>query len=77
MSTRGGAHKALPHSACRDCPPGTKGCLLDITREASVEEFFSTIGEFDHLAVTAGESLKLGEYATIGDALLGDPALHD
>jgi hypothetical protein len=36
------------------------------------------IGEFDHLAVTAGESLKLWEFATIGrDAFLGDPALHD
>jgi hypothetical protein len=59
-------------------PPGTKGCVLDITREASVEEFFSTIGEFDHLAVTAGESLKLGEFATIARyAFLADPELHD
>jgi NAD(P)-dependent dehydrogenase (short-subunit alcohol dehydrogenase family) len=39
--------------------------VLDITREASVEAFFTKIGEFDHLAITAGESLNLGEFATI------------
>jgi NAD(P)-dependent dehydrogenase (short-subunit alcohol dehydrogenase family) len=39
--------------------------VLDITREASVEAFFTKIREFDHLAITAGESLNLGEFATI------------
>jgi NAD(P)-dependent dehydrogenase (short-subunit alcohol dehydrogenase family) len=46
-------------------PAGVEGHVLDITREASVEAFFSKIGEFDHLAVTAGESLNLGVFATI------------
>jgi len=57
--------KAKVDKAVAQLPPGTRGYPLDITREASVEEFFSTIGEFDHLAVTAGESLNLGEFATI------------
>jgi NAD(P)-dependent dehydrogenase (short-subunit alcohol dehydrogenase family) len=30
-----------------------------------VADFFSTIGEFDHLAVTAGELLDLGEFAAV------------
>ncbi|MBV8414225.1 MAG: hypothetical protein JO251_03340 [Verrucomicrobia bacterium] len=28
-------------------------------------DFFLTVGEFDHLAVTAGESLDLGEFAAL------------
>jgi len=28
-----------------------------------VRDFFSTVGEFDHLTVTAGESLDLGDFA--------------
>ena len=70
--------RAKVDKAVAQLPPGTEGRVLDITREASVEEFFLTIGEFDHLAVTAGESLKLWEFATIDrDAFLRDPALHD
>jgi NAD(P)-dependent dehydrogenase (short-subunit alcohol dehydrogenase family) len=57
--------KAKVDKAVAALPPGALGYVLDITREASVEEFFTTIGEFDHLAVTAGESLSLGEFATI------------
>ena len=30
-----------------------------------MREFFSAIGEFDHLVVTAGESLDLGEFAVL------------
>ena len=30
-----------------------------------MRDFFSTIGEFDHLTVTAGESLHLGEFAAL------------
>ena len=61
--------QAKVDKAVAQLPSGTRGYLLDITREASVQDFFSTIGEFDHLAVTAGESLNLGEFATIGNDL--------
>ena len=57
--------QAKVDQAVAQLPAGTKGHVLDITREASVEAFFSKIGEFDHLAVTAGESLNLGEFARI------------
>src|ERR1700676_2769296 len=57
--------KTKVDQAVAQLPAGVEGHVLDITREASVEAFFSKIGEFDHLAVTAGESLNLGEFATI------------
>ncbi len=44
-------------------PDGTEDHVLDITQESAVTDFFSTIGEFDHLAVTAGKSSDLGEFA--------------
>jgi NAD(P)-dependent dehydrogenase (short-subunit alcohol dehydrogenase family) len=51
--------------ALAELPAGGEGHLLDITQESAVADFFSTIGEFDHLAVTAGESLDLGEFAAV------------
>jgi len=50
--------------ALAELPTGAEGHVLDVTQESAVTDFFSTIGEFDHLAVTAGESLDLGEFAT-------------
>ena len=49
--------KAKVDKAVAQLPPGVEGHVLDITREGSVEAFFAKIGEFDHLAVTAVESL--------------------
>ena len=57
--------KAKVDEAVAQLPAGVEGHVLDITREGSVEAFFTKIGEFDHLAITAGESLNLGEFATI------------
>src|SRR5262249_33066638 len=51
--------------ALAELPAGTEGHLLDITQESAVADFFSTIDEFDHLAVTAGESLDLSEFARV------------
>src|SRR3984893_7379334 len=51
--------------ALAELPAGAEGHVLDITQESAVTDFFSSIGEFDHLAVTAGESLDLGEFAAI------------
>jgi NAD(P)-dependent dehydrogenase (short-subunit alcohol dehydrogenase family) len=51
--------------ALAELPAGAEGHVLDVTRESAVTNFFSTIGEFNHLAVKAGESLDLGEFATV------------
>jgi NAD(P)-dependent dehydrogenase (short-subunit alcohol dehydrogenase family) len=67
--------------AVAQLPAGTEGHVLDINREPSVEAFFSKVGEFDHLAITAGESLNLGEFATStsrkgGDSLRPGSGVH-
>jgi NAD(P)-dependent dehydrogenase (short-subunit alcohol dehydrogenase family) len=40
-------------------PPGIEGRALDLTDAPAVKAFFDSIGAFDHLVYTAGESLKL------------------
>lgn len=42
---------------------GAEGHVADIRDEAAVAALFERIGGFDHLAFTAGESLKLGPIA--------------
>ena len=59
------SRKANVDRALNELPAGAEGHVLDITQESAVADFFSTVGEFDHLAFTAGESLDLGEFATI------------
>ena len=59
-SKKGNVERALA-----ELPANAEGHVLDITQESAVRDFFSTIGEFDHLAYTAGESLDLGEFATL------------
>ena len=59
-SKKGNVERALA-----ELPANAEGHVLDITQESAVMDFFSTIGEFDHLAYTAGESLDLGEFATL------------
>src|SRR5258708_24032438 len=51
--------------ALAELPAGAEGHVLDITEESAVTDFFSTIGEFDHLAVTAGEFFGLCEVAGV------------
>ncbi|HSI39138.1 MAG TPA: SDR family oxidoreductase [Xanthobacteraceae bacterium] len=46
-------------------PAGAEGFVLDVQDEAAVEALFERIGSFDHLAYTAGESLKLGPVADL------------
>jgi NAD(P)-dependent dehydrogenase (short-subunit alcohol dehydrogenase family) len=45
--------------------PVAEGHVLDVTQESAVMDFFSTIGEFDHLVFTAGEALDLGAFADV------------
>ncbi|MEK5643282.1 short-chain dehydrogenase [Paenibacillus rhizosphaerae] len=40
-------------------PEGTQGYAVDITNEEQVRQFFSEIGEFDHLVFTAGDPLMV------------------
>jgi NAD(P)-dependent dehydrogenase (short-subunit alcohol dehydrogenase family) len=51
--------------ALTELPTGAEGHVLDITQESAVREFFSAVGAFDHLVVTAGESLDLGEFTVL------------
>ena len=57
--------KANVDRALADLPVGAEGHLLDVTQESAVMDFFSTIGEFDHLVFTAGEVLDLGAFADV------------
>jgi NAD(P)-dependent dehydrogenase (short-subunit alcohol dehydrogenase family) len=58
------SRKANVDRALNELPPGMEGHVLDVTQESAVADFFSTVGEFDHLVFTAGETLDLGEFAS-------------
>lgn len=45
-----------------------EGVRLDVTDESAIEAFFGQIGEFDHLAYTAGEALLLKPLAELTSA---------
>jgi NAD(P)-dependent dehydrogenase (short-subunit alcohol dehydrogenase family) len=45
--------------------PGSEGYTCNLTDEEQVKELFKRIGEFDHLAFTAGEALQLMELSTV------------
>ncbi len=47
--------------ALANLPAGSKGYAANLADEQQVEELFKTIGEFDHLVFTAGETLQLAE----------------
>lgn len=42
-----------------------EGRVTDLSDEARIRELFATIGAFDHLVYTAGESLRLAELPTL------------
>ena len=46
-------------AALGELSAGTTGHALDVLDIAAVRAFFDNVGEFDHLAYTAGESLRL------------------
>jgi len=46
-------------------PSASKGIVVDLTDEQQIKTFFKQTGEFDHLVFTAGESLQLGELASL------------
>jgi len=51
--------------ALAELPAGTAGHAVDLTDEQAVASLFADLGEFDHLVYTAGDSLNLGELATL------------
>jgi NAD(P)-dependent dehydrogenase (short-subunit alcohol dehydrogenase family) len=59
------SRKANVDRALNELPPGAEGHVLDVTQESAVADFFSTVGEFDHLVFTAGETLDIGEFAML------------
>jgi NAD(P)-dependent dehydrogenase (short-subunit alcohol dehydrogenase family) len=41
----------------------TEGHTLDLSDEFAIQSFFQKVGDFDHLVITAGDSLKLDDLA--------------
>lgn len=56
--------RAKVDAAVRRLPEGAEGHVLDVTDETAVRDFFATVGAFDHLVYTAGESPAFGALAT-------------
>jgi NAD(P)-dependent dehydrogenase (short-subunit alcohol dehydrogenase family) len=46
-------------------PARTEGFVVDVSREDDIARFFATVGPFDHLVFTAGESLTLSPLSTM------------
>ena len=46
-------------------PGGTEGYALDLSNEEYVHDFFTQLGEFDHIVFTAGEAVQTGELSKI------------
>src|SRR3984893_17102985 len=53
------SRKARVDEALRTLPDTAEGHAVDLTDEAAVRGLFATLGAFDHLVFTAGESLIL------------------
>src|ERR1700732_1421402 len=54
------SRKARIDDALAKLPAGTEGVVLDLADEAAVQALFASLGGFDHLVFTAGETLQLG-----------------
>jgi len=54
------SRKARVDDALTMLPAGTEGLVLDLADEAAVQALFASLGGFDHLVFTAGETLQLG-----------------
>ena len=52
--------------ALKSLPAGAEGRVADLASEPAMQNLFATIGSFDHLVFTAGESLELGPLAQTG-----------
>src|SRR6202045_4659787 len=57
------SRKATVDRALATLPAGAEGHVLDLADEAAVQALFTTLGSFDHMVFTAGETLQLGTMA--------------
>jgi NAD(P)-dependent dehydrogenase (short-subunit alcohol dehydrogenase family) len=57
------SRKARVDQTLTTLPAGTEGHALDLADEAAVQALFTTLGSFDHMVFTAGETLQLGTLA--------------
>jgi NAD(P)-dependent dehydrogenase (short-subunit alcohol dehydrogenase family) len=53
------ARQSSVRRALAELPSTANGRVLDVTDELAVESFFADLGDFDHLAYSAGETLVL------------------
>jgi NAD(P)-dependent dehydrogenase (short-subunit alcohol dehydrogenase family) len=51
--------------AVRSLPAGAEGFVVDLTSEDRVQEFFDTVGVYDHLVVTAADKLQFSALSTL------------
>jgi NAD(P)-dependent dehydrogenase (short-subunit alcohol dehydrogenase family) len=58
------SNKQRVDQAVAELPEGAEGYAVDLTNEGQVRGFFDSVGSFDHLIFTAGESLQLGDLAS-------------
>jgi NAD(P)-dependent dehydrogenase (short-subunit alcohol dehydrogenase family) len=54
------SRKARVDEALATLPADAEGHALDLADETAVQALFATLGDFDHLVFTAGETLQLG-----------------
>jgi NAD(P)-dependent dehydrogenase (short-subunit alcohol dehydrogenase family) len=54
------SRRARIDDALAKLPVGTEGHVLDLANETAVQALFASLGGFDHLVFTAGETLQLG-----------------
>lgn len=58
------SRKERVESALAALPEGVEAHVVDLSQEDRIRDLFERIGEFDHLAFTAGETLQLGDIGT-------------
>jgi NAD(P)-dependent dehydrogenase (short-subunit alcohol dehydrogenase family) len=58
------SRKARVDEALATLPADAEGHALDLADETAVQALFATLGDFDHLVFTAGETLQLGRLAS-------------
>ena len=57
------SRRARVEKALKTLPEGAEGHAVDLADEPAVQALFAELGRFDHLAFTAGESLRLDRLA--------------
>ncbi|CAH2811727.1 MAG: hypothetical protein CBARDMAM_6672 [uncultured Caballeronia sp.] len=59
------SHAGRVEAAVKALGSNAEGHVFDLTDERAIEAFFNAAGSFDHLVFTAGDSLRLGEIASM------------